>query len=389
MYIDRPAFIQTASALPGPSRPLPTSVVSAEVAAALTPDNRSRPILPDVVFTTAGAPPALAAQMAVTRPARLPQPLAVPLATLAAAAQHAQPATSNAALLPGAQQQPVAPAASIATAAAAAPPASAASAAAASTTAPTPAAAQPAASGVAPQPAQPAAALPQVFTATTTATGSVVPSAATPAPSRLAAAIVGSAAAAGGSATQQQVVGRRVLSLQVPRHAAVQDNADTDAGSHQHQLPGGVAHLAAAAHAAGVLEHIGPADEPVVQQLWLLQQQQAGSGPPQYDQRPESSSTIATSTAPAARALLQLQDHLDAFRRGAIRAECAEAAARTWRPYAWFNISDTISGDSRYQAVLSGGDVVGILSALSAALNGLRQQQPQPVAASAPAAGSG
>jgi hypothetical protein len=87
------------------------------------------------------------------------------------------------------------------------------------------------------------------------------------------------------------------------------------------------------------------------------------------------------------RHLLVLEDELDAFRRGPIRAECAELSARTWRPYNLFNISNTITANPRYQGVLAGGNVVGVISDTTAKLNALRQAAAPPPAQPAVAGG--
>eukprot|EP00775_Hariotina_reticulata_P006886 gene6886-7102_t len=51
------------------------------------------------------------------------------------------------------------------------------------------------------------------------------------------------------------------------------------------------------------------------------------------------------------------------------RSACAEAAAKTWRPFRLFNLTDTVNSNPRYQRTLAGGDVVQIISAATAALN--------------------
>lgn len=54
-------------------------------------------------------------------------------------------------------------------------------------------------------------------------------------------------------------------------------------------------------------------------------------------------------------------------RRGGWRAACAEEAAKTWRPYRLFNMTDTVSGDPALQAA-RGREIVAIISEGTAAL---------------------
>jgi hypothetical protein len=81
------------------------------------------------------------------------------------------------------------------------------------------------------------------------------------------------------------------------------------------------------------------------------------------------------------RKMHQLVDKLDAFRRGGWRESCAVEAAKTWRPFRLFNLTDTITTAPQYVRVLESGDVVGMISDATAKLNRLRQQsavaQPQ------------
>jgi predicted kinase len=75
------------------------------------------------------------------------------------------------------------------------------------------------------------------------------------------------------------------------------------------------------------------------------------------------------------RKMHQLVDELDAFRRGGWREACAVEAAKTWRPFRLFNLTDTITTAPQYVSVLEGGDVVAVISDATAKLNRLRQQQ--------------
>eukprot|EP00879_Flechtneria_rotunda_P017394 GHRR01018225.1.p2 GENE.GHRR01018225.1~~GHRR01018225.1.p2 ORF type:complete len:542 (-),score=254.96 GHRR01018225.1:3390-5015(-) len=68
------------------------------------------------------------------------------------------------------------------------------------------------------------------------------------------------------------------------------------------------------------------------------------------------------------RQLLFVQDQLDPFRRAGWREACAEQAAKTWRPYKLFNVTDTITGQTRYQAALNRDNVVSIISDTTAQL---------------------
>jgi predicted kinase len=74
------------------------------------------------------------------------------------------------------------------------------------------------------------------------------------------------------------------------------------------------------------------------------------------------------------RKMHQLVDELDPFRRAGWREACAEEAAKTWRPFRLFNLTDTVTTDQQYVRVLEGGDVVGVISDATAKLNRLRQQ---------------
>jgi hypothetical protein len=74
------------------------------------------------------------------------------------------------------------------------------------------------------------------------------------------------------------------------------------------------------------------------------------------------------------RKMHQLVDQLDPFRRAGWREACAEQAAKTWRPYRLFNLTDNITTAPQYVKVLESGDVVGVISDATAKLNRLRQQ---------------
>jgi hypothetical protein len=76
------------------------------------------------------------------------------------------------------------------------------------------------------------------------------------------------------------------------------------------------------------------------------------------------------------RKMQQLVDQLDPFRRAGWREACAVEAAKTWRPYRLFNLTDAITAAPEYVQVLQGGDVVGVISDATAKLNRLRQQSP-------------
>ncbi|WIA20181.1 hypothetical protein OEZ85_006029 [Tetradesmus obliquus] len=71
-----------------------------------------------------------------------------------------------------------------------------------------------------------------------------------------------------------------------------------------------------------------------------------------------------------------LVDQLDPFRRAGWREACAVEAAKTWRPYRLFNLTDNITTAPKYVKVLESGDVVGVISDATAKLNRLRQQSP-------------
>ncbi|WIA40472.1 hypothetical protein OEZ86_013828 [Tetradesmus obliquus] len=76
------------------------------------------------------------------------------------------------------------------------------------------------------------------------------------------------------------------------------------------------------------------------------------------------------------RNLHQLVDQLDPFRRAGWREACAVEAAKTWRPYRLFNLTDNITEAPQYVKVLESGHVVGVISDATAKLNRLRQQSP-------------
>ncbi|KAI8465444.1 MAG: glycoside hydrolase superfamily [Monoraphidium minutum] len=80
------------------------------------------------------------------------------------------------------------------------------------------------------------------------------------------------------------------------------------------------------------------------------------------------------------RALLT-QDALDGFRRGGWRDACAEQAARTWRPYRLFNLTDTVSRDAALQAARRKSEVALISEATAALRAGAEDA---PVAAPVP-----
>jgi hypothetical protein len=61
-------------------------------------------------------------------------------------------------------------------------------------------------------------------------------------------------------------------------------------------------------------------------------------------------------------------------RRGGWRAACAEQAAKAWRPYRLFNLTDTLAADADLQAA-RGRQVVHIISEATAALQGRRRRQ--------------
>jgi hypothetical protein len=77
----------------------------------------------------------------------------------------------------------------------------------------------------------------------------------------------------------------------------------------------------------------------------------------------------AGSSSSSSRDLLVVQDELDPFRRAQHRSACAEAAAKSWRPFRLFNLTDDVNTNPRYQQTLAEGDVVQIISSASAALN--------------------